>query len=185
MKKISLLVVFCLLLLSGSTVFASPVDELNARVAARQEAGRVVSQAELDSIANKCFAAQGRIASVRARSENSLTANNLQYDRLRTYLASLKLNSRATGDAEVLSLAYIQADELFDQSTAKYLLELSDLVDMDCRANPAGFFATLEAARNSRKDIITQGQNLREQALGPVTEYLTKQVREAGGFSGR
>jgi hypothetical protein len=184
MKKVSPLIAICLLLLTSSQVQASPTDELNARVATRQETARVASQAELDNIVNKCFAAQGRIASVRARSENSLTSNNLQYDRLRTYLASSKVD-KDTPEVDSINTSYIQGDELFDQSTAKYLLELSDLVDMDCRANPAGFIATLEAARSSRKEIIAHGQSLREQALGPVTEYLTKQIRSVGGFSGR
>ncbi len=146
----------------------------------KEKASTKLAEAQSKRLKTRCKAAQGKVTSLRARVNNVVTNRKKVYqevgDKLDTLLAKLvaaeldttKLETaRADMRAELVTLT---------ESLNAYDTVLTDLMAMDCEADPDTFQSALLSAREMQVALRTQASEFRSFATTELKAIL-KDVR--------
>lgn len=135
-----------------------------------------------------CRGAQGKLKSVEARVKGIQTRRTTVYGNLLERLENLSTKLKAADvdtaeyDKQVAELSAMIA--AFSEHLEGYTQAVSDMVAMDCEADPEAFHASLQAARDLRSDLIKEAQSIRKYLTGTIRETLTGIRQQLGNDSG-
>lgn len=162
---------------------------LKARIDERKAALKVrLDAAKQARIKTRCKTAQGSISNIRGRIKGLETSRANVYENLLDRLT--KLNERLkTHDVNTTEFE-AQLEELhtlidtFSTDLAAYKQAVGDLADMDCVSDPAGFQASLEAARTARTKAADSAKAIRTyltETIKPTLSELKAQFAQNSG----
>lgn len=165
-------------------------DDVRERLEQRLEQRKTNRQIQLNEvdrarIQGRCNAAQGQLRSVKARIDGVQTQRNRVYETIHRRLVNLSDIISATeldttaldGELETLSTDLESFTELMDE----HIQAISDMTDMDCTEDPEGFWASLEAARESQGELREQSRTLRQafqEDIRPILLSLRQQISD-------
>lgn len=116
-----------------------------------------LSNAEKLKIQDKCKASQGLTSSVSGRIKGIETSRAQVYsnviDRLTKLSAKLKDSGENTIALDVAIATLKEKIALFNTDLTTYKQTVSDLAEMDCKADAEGFKASLESARSAQAKV--------------------------------
>ncbi len=140
-----------------------------------------LSSAQESRIAKRCAAAQEKVTSLKTRTEEAINKRITRYNEVTNKLGALleKLNLAGV-DTTVLQSAiteYKAAVNSIQSSVVTYTATLDDLAVMDCGSDPAGFKATLEAARTQLGQVISDSNSIKDNSISAIKAAL-KTIRE-------
>lgn len=123
-----------------------------------------------------CKSAQGKVASAQFQYNSVVKKRTATYDNVTNRLNNLveKLQKAAV-DTTLLEASILEFDGFATTAVAsleQYDQMISDLVEMDCEADPEGFQAALTAARMQRSEAITQSKALKSYAQEQIKPIL-------------
>lgn len=139
-----------------------------------------LTTAEKATLQLKCKAAQGSVSSLKGRVKGLDQSRSEVYKNMVSRLTDLsdKLKSKGsdtkTYDAAVAVLK--TKITTFDSDLAVYKQDVIDLADMDCKLDPDGFKASLQAARADQELVAKDSAAVRTQ-LNDVIKPLLKTIR--------
>jgi hypothetical protein len=123
-------------------------------------------------VQSKCKASQGLVSSLTGRIKGIETSRGQVYKNIITHLTSLseKLKNKGVDTTTLNDDIAVLQDKMdtFSTDLAAYKLAVSDLNIMDCKADPDGFKASLEAARAARQKVNEDGKAVR----GYITDTI-------------
>ncbi len=123
-----------------------------------------------------CVAAQGLVSKLNTRFGNSVTRRSQAYSELSKNLAKLLTKLKAKGvDTTTLEQQITTLNTkiaTYTTDLAAYKQALADLKDVDCKADPAGFQAALEAARAAHETLVTDAVGIKTYVLGTIKPTL-------------
>lgn len=169
-----------------TTTQTPSVDDLKAiqtRVEKRKAELKIkLSAAEKLNLQSKCKASQGLVSSVRGRVKGIETSRTEVYNNIVTHLTDLstKLKNKDV-DTQTLDvdIAALQAKiTTFTTDLATYKQAVNDLADMDCKTDPDGFKASLQAARTSLDTVNKDAQAVRSYVTDTIKPLL-KTIRQS------
>lgn len=155
---------------------------LQQRLMERKEAMKAKLQAaEAANLKTRCKVAQGKMAPYKLRAENLVSRRKSIHTAALSRLQELSPKLQAAGvdtaelDKHIATLktkvdAYVEDLTAFHQA-------IDDVGKMDCVGDPEGFKASLEEARKYRKEVVTDGQDIRT-FLTTTIRPLLLQIRE-------
>lgn len=166
------------------TEHGTTTTTLKQRIEARKAEFKVKLQAvEKARIMAKCAGAQGIITSVQNRSASAEKARTNVYNKLSDKLSSLitKLKAANVDTTELESeLSGLQAKiKTFNTDMTTYKQAVSDLKDMDCKADPDAFKASLDDARKLREQLKTDATAIRtyvKDAIKPTLQTIRQDL---------
>lgn len=125
-----------------------------------------LDEAQAKRLALRCKAAQGKIASLRARTNNIIASRRKVYSEIGDKLDVLLGRLGAAG-LDISTLQTAREDmrtELgtLSDSMNEYDTLLADLANMDCEADPEAFSAALKSAREVQVRLRTQARDFRQ-----------------------
>lgn len=126
----------------------------------------VLSEGERQSVMANCKSAQVALTNIQLRLGATTTKRFDDYNLVVTKLNDLKLtmNTRLidVSNLDLLIVDYKQLRNSFNDAVATFDTTLDDSIRMDCKSNPEGFRATLEAVREARKDTVVVSTEIKE-----------------------
>ena len=139
-----------------------------------------LSTAEKVRLQAKCKAAQGLVSSLSGRIKGIETSRGQVYKNIVDRLTSLseKLKNKGVDTTELnADIATLQGKiDTFNTDLATYKQDVSDLAAMDCKADPDGFKAALEAARAAKQKVHDDGLAIRSY-VNDTIKPLLKNIR--------
>jgi chromosome segregation ATPase len=168
---------------------ASSPQDISSRVNQRKEQQKTkLSNAEKTRITGRCKAAQQQLANATQRFENFDQAYKAKFETYSKKLEAIEPQLQQNGADTTQLKAQLgelgsKYQALTDQINA-FKTTVADLQAMDCKADPAGFKASLEAARAEQKAIQAARADLNSFAKGSVMQTLQelkKSVQPAEG----
>jgi hypothetical protein len=165
------------------TEHGTTTTTLKERLEKRKTEFKVNLQAaEKTRIELKCKSAQGVITSVNKRSDSAGTARINAYTKLDTKLSGLITKVEAAGvDTTALKSEQTTLQTkitTFKTDLASYKQAVKDLADMDCKADPTAFKASLDSARDLREKLRTDVVDIRDYVKNTIKPTL-QTVRKA------
>lgn len=156
-------------------------EALAERVAKRKaELKTRLTSAQKLRLQNKCKAAQGLVSSVRGRIKGLETSRGQVYGNILDRLTGLseKLKNKGANTDELNADINTLQEKIntFNADLATYKQAVSDLADMDCKTDPDGFKASLEAARAALQKVKDDGLAIRGY-LNDTIKPLLKTIR--------
>lgn len=110
---------------------------------------------EKTRIANRCKASQGLVGSVSGRVKGIETSRTKVHANIVSRLTDLSDKLKVKGaDTTALDASIVELKTkvtTFETDLTAYKQTVSDLAELDCKTDPEGFKAALEAARTSQK----------------------------------
>lgn len=199
MKRLLILglgVLFAFSFLSATVVFAVGDSEsstttttetektLAERIAERKaELKTKLTNAEKTRLQAKCKAAQGLVSSVSGRVKGIETSRTQVHKNLINRLTSLseKLKNKGVDTTELnADIATLQTKiDSFNTDLTTYKQAVSDLAEMDCKTDPDGFKASLEAARAAREKVTQDSLAIRgyvNDTIKPLLKTIRAQL---------
>lgn len=160
---------------------ADKLKALQERIAKRKTELKIrLSVAEKTKLQNKCKAAQGLVSSVTGRVKGVETSRTQVHSNMTDRLADLseKLkNKGADTTALDAAIAELKAKiETFNTDLAAYKLSVSDLAEMDCKTDPDGFKASLQASRTAQETVSKDAKAIRAY-VNDTIKPLLKTIR--------
>lgn len=148
--------------------------ELKARLEQRKaELKTSINAAKQARLKSKCQASQGKLSSISGRIKGLETSRSQVYQNLVNRLNGLSDKLEAKGaDVATLNEQITQLEtliETFNTDLAAYKLAVADLAEMDCKADPTAFQASLDAARTARTKTADSAKAVRS--------YLTETIK--------
>jgi hypothetical protein len=189
-------VILSLFILVGSNALAATPatinqkTEITARITERKNTLKLqLSTAQNQKIVAKCVDAQKLIKSVTAEDNNNATKRKTVYTNISSRLAlvvdGLNKQSVDVTQLKTLQLQFNNAANQYLVDTATYKTTMSDLSEMDCSADPAGFMATITSARQLRVKLANEAgqvasiKNSIIQALATAAQgFNTQKIQE-------
>ncbi|HSX46953.1 MAG TPA: hypothetical protein VLF87_03130 [Patescibacteria group bacterium] len=158
------------------------IKGLADRLAARKaELKTKLTTLEKTKITTKCVAAQGLISSVKGRVKGIETSRGEVYknmvDRLTDLSGKLKAKNVDTTalDADIATLQ--GKITTFNTDLATYKQAVTDLSAMDCKSDPDGFKASLDAARSALTKVSQDALAIRSY-VNDTIKPLLKTIRD-------
>lgn len=137
-----------------------------------------LSNAEKLNIQNKCKAAQGLVSSVKGRAKGIETSRSEVYGNIVAHITELSTklkNKNADTVALNADIAALQAKiATFNTDLATYKQAVIDLADMDCKTDPDGFKASLQAARTALEAVNKDSAAVRSYVKDTIKPELAK-----------
>lgn len=160
-----------------------PVKSLQERINKRKAELKIrLSAAEKLKIQNKCQASQGHVSSVKGRIQGIETSRTQVYSNMTDRLTDLSEKLKNKGaDTAALDAAIAELKkkiETFNTDLATYKQAVSDLADMDCKTDPDGFKASLQAARTAQETTSKDAKDVRAY-VNDTIKPLLKTIRTA------
>ena len=164
-------------------------EQIKKRVNDRKAAARTrVAAAKQARIKNLCQGSQGKLSSIHGRVKGLETSRTQVHQNLvnRLNKASEKLAAQSV-DVTTLNEQIAELNtliEAFQTSLAAYKDALTDVAEMDCAEDAAGFQLSLEAARQARSDTGASSQAIRtylRDTIKPTLVELRRQLEQADG----
>lgn len=157
---------------------------IEQRIAQRKAAARIQQNAaRADQIVAKCTLAQNAIGQIRTKDTKVRVTRNQAYTSLANRLNTVVIN---LGNQGVNASELFAKQKQFNDAINKYLATameyktaVDDLVNMDCKADPAGFESTLSHVRNLRTQLAAEAAEIKAQ-LGPLIDALTNVKKQLG-----
>ncbi len=129
---------------------------------------------------NKCQASQGKVSSIRGRIKGIETSRAQVYKNVTNHLKDLseKLKNKGVDTTEFdASITELETKiATFNTDLAAYKQIVADLADMDCKSDPEGFKASLEAARAALKKVSEDAAAVKAH-VKDVIKPLLKEIR--------
>lgn len=149
---------------------------IEQRIAQRKAAAKPQqTAARAAQITSKCSLAQSAVGQLRTKDTKARVARNQAYTTLATRLNNIVIN---LGNQGFNASDLFAKQKQFNDAINKYLVTamdyktaVDDLVNMDCKADPAGFDATLSLVRSHRAQLATDGAAIKSQ-LKPLIDSL-------------
>jgi hypothetical protein len=137
------------------------------RVAQRKASSKLqLTAAEKLNLASKCSLAQSALTDVRTKDRKAATIRLQAYSDLSKKLAFLVDNLSAQGvDASQLLAAqnkFVGGINTYLKDAEAYKTAVDDAIDMDCKADPEGFKASLNEARQLRATLSTEVNSIKD-----------------------
>jgi hypothetical protein len=155
-------------------------ERLTKRKAAQ---GTKLTTAQQKRLLTVCKAAQGKATSAQNRIKGLQTSRTQVYGNLVERLTKLsaKLQAKGVDTAELQAeITNLQTQiDTFKADVTAYRQAVDDLVAMDCAADPAGFQASLDAARAGREKLQQESTAIKtyvEATIKPTLKKLRDQV---------
>lgn len=179
--------------LFGAPVLAQGNESLQAarderRAEAERNYPQDLSDAEKSRVSSRCVAAQSRVTELGNALEARVGGITGAYDLIDRQLAAvskrLKAHELDTSTSDVLLVAYRRQTNALKESISKYRMALSDVVAIDCKANPEAFKSLLENARVRRKDVadaISSVNNVLENDMPASFESIKRRLSTPSG----
>lgn len=169
-KGLPVIIAIFLCILSLNVVHAqsgASQEELQNRIEQRkerlQERLTALQQARIQQ---RCQIAQKRIAAAREIASDFSQKNDKKIDALLDRLNNLSERQKNKGaDTAVLQAVLdnlIAKSEAVKTAYDSYISALDDAAALDCQADPEGFMASLDDARDQFKELKTARQSLRQ-----------------------
>lgn len=167
----------------GEEESTKPKKTLQERVAERKEKRAIkLNSAQTVRLKNRCKSAQGRINSLNENVKGIEKNRTALYDKIVVRLNELvdKIGDQAdttTLKTEITTLSEKVDD--FKGHIAAYRTSLDDLAQMDCEADPEGFKASLETAKEYRAELLTISKDIRmtiKDNIKPLLQEIKKQL---------
>ena len=167
----------------GATTTTDPVRALQDRVSKRKADLKVrLTAAEKVKIQNKCQSAQGLVSSVKGRVNGIETSRTQVHSNMTERLTSLSEKLKNKGaDTAALDAAITELKnkiETFNTDLAAYKQAVSDLAELDCKADPDGFKASLQASRTAQETVSKDAKAIRVH-VNDTIKPLLKTIRAA------
>lgn len=158
---------------------ATNSKELQSRIEARKtEQKTKLTNAEKLRITGKCKAAQGLVSSVRGRVKGIETSRTEVYSNIVTHLSDLSIkmkNKNVDTTALDADITTLKTDiTTFNTDLATYKQDVSDLSDMDCKTDPIGFKASLDAARAALLKVNQDSAAIRTYVTNTIKPLLVQ-----------
>jgi hypothetical protein len=149
---------------------------IEQRIAQRKAAAKPQqTAARAAQIASKCSLAQTAVGQLRTKDTKARVARNQAYTTLATRLNNIVINLGNQGfNASELFAKQKQLNDAINKYLATamdYKTAVDDLVNMDCKSDPAGFEATLSLVRSHRAQLASDGAAIKAQ-LKPLIDTL-------------
>lgn len=160
---------------------AEKLKALQERLAKRKAELKIrLTNAEKLRLQSKCQASQGHVSSLKGRIQGIETSRAQVYSNMTDRLTKLseKLKNKEA-DTAALDLAITELKtriETFNTTLATYKLGVTDLAEMDCKTDPDGFKASLEASRTSQEQVSKDGKAIRAY-VNDTIKPLLKTIR--------
>ncbi len=155
--------------------------ELADRLQARKTELKIkLTSVEKLRIQSKCQASQGLISSVKGRIKGIETSRAEVYKNLVDRLTDLSTKLKNKGadttalDADITALKALITT--YNTDLTAYKQAVSDLVDVDCKTDPDGFKASLEAARAALAKVSKDAIAIRSD-VNDTIKPLLKTIR--------
>ena len=147
------------------------------RVAAKKaELKTKLTAAQKVRIQTKCKASQGLVSSISGRVKGIETSRTQVHKNIVSRLTGLseKLKNKGVNTDELnTAIADLESKiTLFNTDLATYKLAVSDLAAMDCKTDPDGFKAALEAARTAREKVSQDFKAIRSHVQDTIKPLL-------------
>lgn len=154
---------------------------LAERIAKRKAELKIrLSNTEKLRLQTKCKASQGLISSVKGRIKGIETSRTHVYKNILEHLTSLseKLKNKGANTDELnADITTLQTKiDTFNTDLAAYKQAVSDLVAIDCKTDPDGFKASLEAARAALQKVNQDALAVRSY-INDTIKPLLKTIR--------
>lgn len=171
---------------------AEEKQALAARIKERKTALKIkLTTTEKTRIVAKCSASQGVVGNVKGKLQSTENARIKAYTTIKNNLTELstKLKDKGvntTGLEAALTTLQTKIDT-FNTDLAKYKQAISDLKEVDCKADPDGFKASLETARTALQTVNTDGVAIRTyltDTLKPLLKTIRTQLEPLTTTSG-
>lgn len=141
---------------------------------------RLASNEKL-SIQAKCKSAQGNVSSIKGRVKGIETSRSEAYGNIVTRLTELSVKLKNKGaDTKALDAAIVNLQAkitTFNTDLATYRQDVSDLAGMDCKTDPDGFKAALQASRTAQERVAKDAAAVKAQ-VNDVIKPLLKTIRD-------
>lgn len=166
---------------TNTTTSTDSTKTLAQRIADRKAALKTkLTNTEKTRIVAKCVASQGVVGNVKGKLQSTENARIKAYTAVETNLNELstKLKDKGVDTTELnTNLVALKAKiDTFNTDLAAYKQDVSDLKDVDCKADPEGFKASLEAARTALTTVSKDGLDIRTY-LTDTIKPLLKTIR--------
>lgn len=182
----------------GSVTTSSPIitppdpqasTTIEQRIAQRKAAVKIQQNAaRSQQIASKCSLAQNAVGQIRTKDTKTRVQRNQAYTTLASRLNRVVIN---LGNQGVNTSDLFAKQKLFNEAVNKYLstsmtykTAVDDLVNMDCKTDPAGFEATLSQVRSLRAQLAKDGEAIKAQ-LNPLIDSLNSTKKKLSSPGGR
>lgn len=151
--------------------------ELNDRLEKRKTVVQTrLSAAEATRVSTRCAAAQQKFTAIGKKFSDNDQPLRAKYEAYNARLAKIteKADARGIDTTELKKNTVIFNQQYQGLVTAAndFNLSISDLKSVDCKTNPNGFKATLEAARKEQKDVQAARTELSKLVKGPLLESI-------------
>ena len=172
-----------------TTLSTEEKQALTQRLTQRKDALKTkLAAAEQQRIQTKCKNAQGVIAPLANGIETAHTKREEVYGgviaRLATLVGKLKAQNVDTtklqSEIDALKTQYTQ----YQTDMTAYKQAVTDLKSMDCVSDPAGFKASLDAARTALAKVQTDAAGIKtyvKETVKPTLQSLRTQLESSGG----
>lgn len=153
----------------ATTTIEQRIAQRKAVAKSQQTAARAAQ------IIGKCSLAQSAVGQLRTKDTKTRVARNQAYTTLATRLNNIVINLGNQGfNASDLFAKQKQLNDAINKYLATamdYKTAVDDLVNMDCKSDPAGFEATLSQVRSHRTQLAADGAAIKSQ-LKPLIDSL-------------
>jgi chromosome segregation ATPase len=162
---------------------ADPLKALQERINKRKADLKIrLTAVEKTRLQNKCQASQGHVSSVKGRIKGIETSRAQVYSNMTDRLSDLSEKLKNKGaDTAALDAAITELKkkiETFNTDLAVYKQAVSDLADMDCKTDPDGFKASLQASRTAQETASKDAKDVRTY-VNDTIKPLLKTIRTA------
>lgn len=142
-----------------------------------------LSTLEKTRIKSKCQASQGLVSSVKGRIKGIETSRTNVHKNIVEKLTtlSIKINNKGVDASELDdNIVTLQAKiDVFKTNLAAYKQSVIDLEAMDCKIDPDGFKASLEAARAAQAKVKSDSEDIKsyiKDVIKPLLKSLRAQI---------
>lgn len=173
---------------TAKTTLTDTETTLEERVNTRKNARSLrLSAAQQARLRSRCQAAQGLLTAYEARVK-TLERNRVNaYDKIHDHLTSLleRLNGQVDTAELTAAIENLEAQvTAFQQHLNDYHQVITDLAAMDCTADPTGFRASLDTAKEQRSDLLSESAVIRtyiQDTLRPILQDIKAELQANRG----
>lgn len=181
---LSLLVSFGCIIANSSPTNAIPANapagsNLEQRIKQRKSEQEInLDTKQLARVAQRCTASQTKVRTIQDQLNPILTNRSKVYQRIdaKIWIAigQLKLAEKDTFKLEKERATLARYVALFDETGAQYKQTLDDMVVMNCKADPVGFIALVETAREYHKELRKQITDIQTYTVDTIKTSLSE-----------
>jgi len=142
-------------------------DALTARLNALKDLYRInLTDKERQSVIENCEPAQVGLLKISTKLATTKLSRAKTYSSVVSSLVGLRSLVSAKridpSNIELLTVEYQQTIEKFNLAITAYQTTLDDAIQVDCRAQPEEFRASIEGVRASRKQVVSASSQINE-----------------------